>query len=911
MKALGLGDVAAFPFVEPPSARMIEDGYRQLFELGAVDVLRELTPLGHTLAKFPVDPAIARMLVAAEKEDALPEVLVIAAALSVQDPRDRPMDKQEAFATAHEKFAHPQSEFLAYLNLWQFYLEALAQKNEHKQSNRKLDQLMRQNFLSPVRLREWRDVHAQLLELCASVGLHIKHKAAVEGGGAKFTARYDAVHRALLTGLITNVGMKSVEGQDYTAPRGVRFHLPKRVREMALQKRATQKAERMKWLMAAELTETTRIYARTIASIEPEWIEQLAAHLVTRTHHDPHWERKSGQVVAFEQISLYGLIINPRKRVHYGSINPREAREIFIRQGLVAGEVDTNAKFLRANLRLIEDIEDIEAKARRQDVLVDDNDIFALYDAIIPADIVNMAGFERWRKQHESTNPEALFFQRQQLMRHGADDITFDLFPKTLVHKGAAYPLAYRFEPTHPMDGVTVTLPVSVLNQVNAARFEWLTMGMLREKATAYFKTLPQRFRSALVPIPDTVTAFIGFITQKPGMRDLAEADEPLLDVMARFLVRERGLNVPKDAWDVLPDAGRVATHLFMNFRIVDADGKELAMSRDFAALRAEFAEQSKTVFSTLHRNRLERDGLTTWPDDLDTLPETINFEREQGTGAQKTRVRFDGFPAFVDKGTTVSISIFDAAFEAKVAQTQGLARLFMLTQAEAARFAERQVKSSPVAAYQYSTFFPETKNHAQEALRQELVFAGFRAAFVDSAVDAPDGDIRMRAVFQSQLGQHKATVNARVASLAMAIDESLVLVAEIRKLCDERYIKGWEHLGADIDGQLRQLFAPRFLRETPSATLLHYPRYLKAIALRINKAKQGNMERDLETYQQIKPLWQRYLAVSSSNHPRVAEYRWAVEELRVGLFAQELRTPMPVSAKRLSKMWDELENHL
>ncbi len=940
MKALGLGDVANFPFVEPPSPRMIDDGYRQLFELGAVDEAKNISPLGWKLAKFPVDPAIARMLLAAEKEGCLVDVLVIASALTVQDPRDRPMDKQEQFLVAHEKFAHPQSEFLAYVNLWQFYHDAI----KHKQSHRRLDNQMRENFLSPMRLREWRDVHSQLAELCGSLGMHIgdapaaakseklnpgaashaksrDHLAAAKDARAaaavaaavasastsssaassasKSTNKiygpgYESIHRALLTGLITNVGTKSIDGHDYLAPRAVKFHLPKRTRDYAAQKK-----ERMKWLMAAELTETTRIYARTIATIEPEWIEQLADHLVTRSHYDPHWERKSGQVVAFETVSLYGLVINARRRVHYGSINPKEAREIFIRQGLVAGEVDTHGKFLKMNLRLIDEIEDIEAKARRQDVLVDDEDMYQLYDSVIPADIVTMVAFERWRKDTEKSKPTTLEFTREQLMRRGADDITFDLYPKTLKHKGAAYPLQYRFEPTHPMDGVTVTLPVSVLNQVNAARFEWLTMGMLREKVQAYFKSLPQRIRSALVPVPDTVSEFITFVTQRPGMNDLSMAEETLIDAISQFLRKTKGIEVPKDAWDVAPSAGRVATHLHMNFRIVDADGKELAMSRDFAALRAEFADASKTVFSTLHRNRMEQDGLTAWPADMAELPETINFERNA--------IRYDGFPAFVDKGSSVSIVIFDEPLQAKMAQTQGLTRLFALTLPDHVKSCERGIKVSPVAAFQYSSFFPEAKNHAQEALRQELLFAGLRATFVDDGQIEAD-DVRDIKTFEQKVANGKAQLVGRTGAIVAAIDEALTLVAEARKLCNERYVKGWEHIGPDVDEQLDNLFAVRFLRDVASSQLLFYPRYLKAILMRLNKARQGAMERDLESFKQIRPLWRQYLGAAESLLPAVQEYRWAVEELRVGLFAQELRTPMPVSVKRVGKMWEALE---
>jgi ATP-dependent helicase HrpA len=396
------------------------------------------------------------------------------------------------------------------------------------------------------------------------------------------------------------------------------------------------------------------------------------------------------------------------------------------------------------------------------------------------------------------------------------------------------------------------------------------------------------------------VTAFITFVTAKPGMNDLTSADEPLLDAMTRFLKREKGMDIPKDAWDVAPESGRIVTHLMMNFQVIDEDGNALAMSRDFAQLKAQFADASKTVFSTLHRNHLEQEGLTAWPLDLIELPETINFEREQS----QTRIRYDGFPAFVDKSATVAIAIFDVQFQAKMAQTQGLVRLFTFAVHDHIKTTERDIKVSPVAAFQYSTFFVAAKNHAQEALRQELLFAAVRATFVDVS----ETDIRNRALFLSLVAAGKATFHTRAKAIAQAIDESLVIVADIRKMCDERYVRGWEHIGADIEGQLNQLFRPRFLRETPSAQLLHYPRYLKAIQLRLNKAKGGAMERDLELFKQIRPLWQHYLSVANAEVPQLNDYRWVIEELRVSLFAQELRTPMPVSVKRVVKMWDELE---
>ncbi|MEQ1516687.1 MAG: ATP-dependent RNA helicase HrpA [Usitatibacteraceae bacterium] len=880
MKSLGLGDVEAFPFIEPPSSRMIEDGYRQHFELGAVDEKKGLTALGWKLAKFPVDPAIARMLLAAERENALKEVLIIAAALSVQDPRNRPHDKQQEAALAHERFVHPQSEFLSFVKLWDFYEEAF----KHKKSHRKFDQMLHQQFLSPLRMREWRDVHAQLLDVCAAAGMRVA-PSAPDVESTKPTP-YENIHRALLTGLVTNVGTKGPEGDHYLGTRALKFQLPRQT-----QQHAAQKATRMKWVMAFELTETTRVYARTVASIEPEWIEQIGGHLVTRTYFEPRWERKSGQVVAFEQVALYGLIITARRRVHYGAINAVEAREVFIRQGLVAGEVDTHGKFLRHNLKMIEDIEDIEAKARRQDVLIDDDDMYALYDAVIPADIVNMAGFERWRKDAEKTNSQILAFTREQLMRRAAAEITFELFPKTLKHRNAGYPLTYRFEPTHVMDGVTITLPVAVLNQVNAARFDWLVMGMLREKAAALFKTLPQRVRSQIVPVPETVSEFVAWVTRQEGMNELSKAETPLIDVLATFLLREKGLTASRDMWD----PARLPPHLNMNFRVVDADGKELAMSRDFAQLKAQFADASRTVFSTLHKNRLERTGIVRW--DLGDLPETINFE--------KAAVRYDGFPALVDNVDSVEIKIFDEALVAAHQHRRGLIRLFLLELVDQAKFLERSLKFSPVAAFQHAHYFPEAKNHAQQALAHEVVFAAFGGAFCGAS--AGDKLIRTADAFAAARDAGKHKVVEVGAALAKALEEAFTLTAEARKLLEERYVKGWEHIGPDIEKQLRVLFGREFLRDTSAEQLLHYPRYLKAVVLRLNKARQGAMERDLEQYQAIRPLWENGLSVAISLDPKDIEYRWMVEELRVSLFAQELRTPTPVSIKRVSKAWEEL----
>ncbi len=900
MIALDLGQVENFPFVEPPSSRMIEDGFRQLFELGAVDSDKQLTSIGRTLATFPIDPAIARMLLAGHKGGCLKDVLIIASALSVQDPRDRPLEKQQEAMLAHEKFVDPQSEFIGFLNMWQFFEAALT----HKMSHRKLDQHLRASFLSPMRMREWRDVHAQLSEQCEKLdgnrleapenrvpsGIVHRKKPPIEVAGTdKISAQYEGIHRALLTGLLGNVGMKAIEGDHFMGTRGIKFQLPQRA-----QQHASQKQNRMKWLMAAEITETTRIYARTAARIEPEWIEESANHLVTRTHFDAHWERKSGQVIAFEQVSLYGLIINPKKRVHFGSINPKEAREIMIRQGLVPGEFDTHAKFLQTNLALVTHIEDLEAKARRQDVLIDEQALFELYDARIPADIVNAQGFEKWRKQAETTDPNVLLFTMEVLMRRAADEITVELYPKFLKHKGATYAMKYRFEPSHPLDGVTITLPVSVLNQVDPKRFEWLVPGMLREKVAMLIKCLPQRLRSPLVPVPDSVTAFMQHLDNQTTALAKPRPDElELMETFKTFVKRYRGLDIPPADWNLGIVIARMPPHLLMNFIIVDADGKELATGRDFGALQAQFKEASKTVFSTLHRNRMEREGIKTW--DFGDLPETINFERDG--------IRYDGYPAVVDTLDSVAIRIFDQQRIAEREHRRGLARLFMLECAEACKQVVRNITVSPIAAFQYSGLYTATKNHALEALRQELLIAAINKAFLPD-FNAP------RLLKQADFSQRRDTQRSQLGSaakqLAAAFDEALVIHADIRTKLADRFISNWEHVGEDILSQLKHLLPPHILQETDPQFLLQYPRYFKAIVMRLDKIKKGAMERDLELTQQMRGVWKQWQASGDKQLPLVTEYRWMVEELRVGLFAQELRTAYPVSVKRLAKFWDE-----
>ena len=534
MAALDLGPIDEFAFLEAPTPRQVADGYQQLFELGAIDAERKLTKLGRELARLPVDPRIGRMLVGAREFDCASEMVILAAALSIQDPRDRPQDKREASDRAHEEFRDDASDFLQLLNLWKFFDAEFV----HKKLNRKLQEACRGHFLSYVRMREWRDLAGQLREMSGELG--IRENAT--------PATYEQIHRALLTGLIGNVGMKALDGDHYNGPRGLQFHV---------WPGSGLRKNRPRWIMAGELQETTRVYARNVARVEPEWIEKAAAHLVERAYVEPHWDKARGEVTAYENVSLHGLVLAARRKVSYGRIDAARAREIFIEGALVAGELESALAFWNHNRGLIREIEELEHRARRPDVLIDDRALYAFYDARIPKDVRDARSLDAWYRAAAAKEPRLLHLARADLMRHGAESVTEELFPRTLQAGEAALPLAYRFEPGHPMDGVTVSVPLALLNQLDEAALDWLVPGMVRDKVAWTMKALPKRIRSRLVPVPEHVTKFLE--QGKGGERTVREA------VLA-YASRAAGERLADDIWskEDLP------AHLRMNVRVLD-----------------------------------------------------------------------------------------------------------------------------------------------------------------------------------------------------------------------------------------------------------------------------------------------------------------------------------------------------
>ena len=847
MLSLKLGDPAAFPFIEPPTPRALADGYQLLEDLGATDIHRRLADVGKQLARLPLEPRIGRVLLAAQRLSCLNEALVICAALSVQDPRERPPSQAVAADDRQRAFADERSDFMGMLKLWAFYDEAV----RHQKSRRQLQVLCQAHYLNPARMREWREVHGQLATSVAELGLRANSEP----------ARYEDIHLALLSGFPANIGVKQDEG-GFQGTRGIRFHVhPGSV----LAKKPP------KWVMVAELVETTRLYGRMAARIEPEWLEQVAAHLCTRQYFDPHWDRRLAQVSAFEQLQLSGLIIIARRKVHYGAINLQLSRELFIRAALVAGEFDTQGEFMHHNQQLIEHVRELEHKARRPDVLIDEDAQFEFFAARIPADIVNGHGFERWRREAEREHPRILYLTREDVMRHDAGSITEDWFPQQLQFDGVALPLSYRFEPGHVLDGVSVTVPLTLLNTVNDWRFDWLVPGMLREKLTYYIKALPKPLRRSFVPVPETVTAALTAI--KPE-RSLAEQ-------LAAWLTQRGGVIVAAVDWrETLP------SHLLMNIRIVDQAGQELASGRDIAALRAQLGQAAQMEFADADGG-FERHGFRAW--EFGDVPEQLPVTR---AGAQVM-----AYPAIVDENDSVGLRLFDTEAAARVAHKYGLLRLFRWVMVVQFKALDKDLPDFTRLALAYRPL--GTADDLREAMLSTIT---------EQACLGDEEMPRNQAQFEQLLVKARVRVRPVSDTLARTLGQILTLYQSVQPMVG----KQTGSVGKDMQAQLARLVSPGFLTVTPWHLLQHMPRYLQALQWRIQKLPErlSQDQRHVTILLRFTDLWQqREAALRKLNQTdaQLDEFRWQLEELRVSLFAQQLKTPLPVSVKRLEKLWEQI----
>jgi len=894
MKSLRLGDVSRFPFLEAPSPRAIADGYQLLNELGAVDDANELTPMGGELARLPLDPRVGRMILEARSRGALEEVLVIASALSVQDVRDRPMEAQQQADQAHSKFDDEKSEFSGYLRLWKWIADARGGHGDtHKLSNRQYEQLLRQNFINIRRVREWRDIHSQLLTVVT------EHKWRINSE----PAGYEPLHLSMLAGLLGNVGWKLEDDEAYLGARGIKFYK---------HPGAHLKKKPGRWIVAAELVETTRLFGRGVANIEPQWLEQVAGHLLKKQLLDPHWEKKGAQVSALERATLYGLVVYSGRRVDFTKVDPVAAREIFIREALVGGQWESKFPFLTANRKLVREVEGLEHKARRQDVLVDDELIFAFYDAQLPADVASGITFENWYRHASREQPRLLFLTRDELMRHQAAGITTQSFPPTLRLGGVDCAATYLHEPGDAKDGLTASVPLFVLNQVNEERCEWLVTGMLKDKIQALLKSLPQRPRSRLVPLPESASK----LAEELSAPELFGTGS-LTDVLLKRVRDMTSIDVKRADFklDMLPP------HLFMNLRVVDEHGRQLGMGRNLGALKAELGAQARGAFQALaglnvkaspQKKAAESDDLSAQPArnaqapapaaatalpagqrytgwTFGELPELMEVRR----GAQS----LIGFPALRDEGDAVTIEVFDEPAVAATKHRAGLRRLFALQLKDALKYLEKNIPDLQKMSVAYMPL------GTSEELRTQIIDVAIDRAFLQEPLPSDEFAFKKRL----EEGRGRLTLIANeVARLASTI--LVEYAAAARKIKDTRI---QPDAVQDAAQQLQRLVGKRFIADAPWPQLQHFARYLKAIVLRLDKLR-ADPARDAAKLAELKPQDQRYWRLVAERKgvvdDRMLEFRWLLEELRVSFFAQELRTPQPVSVKRLDKAWAQLQ---
>lgn len=879
MLALRLGNVEDFPFVDPPTPKMITDGFTLLVELGAVDDKRQLTDIGRQLAKLPIDPRIGRMILAANVENCLHEVLIIASALSIQDPRERPMEAQQAADTAQRQFLVEQSDFLSYLKLWDFYHE----QAKHLSKN-KLRQLCREHFLSYIRMREWHDIHQQLQSIVKEQGWQVNQLA----------AEYEPVHRALLSGLLGNIASKATDGEHYSGARNIKLYLHP---GSGLFKKPP------KWMMAAELVETTKLYARIAAKINPDWIEKVAEHLCQHHYFEPHWEKRMAQVAAYEKVTLYGLTIVPKRKINYGPLDPSLSREIFIRHALVEGEYHCNAKFYQHNRELLNEIIALEHKSRRQDILVDEQQIYAFYEARIPSGIYNGKAFEKWREAAERENPELLYLNREALMKPTGENVTPQAFPDYYAIDGVVLPLSYHFEPGHERDGVTIDIPLAILNQLTPQPFEWLVPGLLEEKVTALFRNMPKAWRKSFVPVPDVVREALETlkgpsVSFREGGSFLEAQKNSLHDALSLHCQRLLGKPLPPDIWNL----ENLPAHLLMNFRLVGNQGSAenasssanssnenqggiLAMHRDLTALQQQWGDYASETCrrEVADDSGLEQEQLNSWS--FGELPTKIT--------RKINGIEVQGFPTLIDQETHVALRILDNPTTARQHLKAGLRRLFLLNLPT-----KKLLKQMPI---DHKLCLQYAKIGNCEQLKQDMLIALIDSLCLTEPLPNCQHD------FEQRLSQGKQ----RLLSAAHDYASQLVEILTEYHTLSQKIQTNRSTALPEIKQHLRQLIYDHFVQEVPLAQLQHFPRYLKAIHVRLERLN-NNPQKDNQKAAQLIPLWEAYWqqrAQITEPTTELLEFRWMLEELRVSFFAPELKTAYPVSVVRLQKMWQEIVN--
>ena len=850
MAALQLGDIEQFPFLDPPDARSIRDGVLLLQELGAFDRAGAITELGRRLARLPVDPRIGRMILQADAEGCVREVLVLAAALSIPDPRERPADRDEAARQKHARFADERSDFISYLNLWRYLRE---QRKER--SGNAFRRMCREEFLHYLRIREWQDLTGQLRSIARDIGIRESDE----------DADPTSIHAALTAGLLSHIGLREGDSRDYTGARNTKFVLAP---GSVLTKRPPR------WVVVAELVETSRLYGRIAARIEPEAVERIAGHLVQRSYSEPHWDPQRGAVMAYERVTLYGLPLVPRRRVNYAQIEPELARELFIRHALVEGDWQTRHHFFRDNARLREELEEIEERARRRDLIVGDDDIYAFYDARVPAEVVSARHFDAWWRKQRHRTPDLLTLTRDDLLR--TEDTAGDQ-PDTWQAGDLSLPVTYRFEPGAEDDGITVHVPVEVLARLGGDEFAWHVPALREELVTALIRSLPKDLRRNFVPAPDTARAVLA--TLEPGT-------EPLLRSLQRALQRRTGVLVPIDAFDL----DKLPSHLRVTFAVESADGSEVARGKDLEALQEQLAAPARQAVAEAVADGLERSGLRGWPDDLDELPRTV----ERVSGGHTVR----GFPAFVDMKSTVDVRVFATTAEQDAVMGPGVRRLLRLTVASPVKTIERQLNP-----------------------RARLVLGGnpdgSLAALLDDSADAAvavqaPAPVWSRAEFEALRQRVADALVATTLDIVGRVEKVLGAAHEVEVALPAKASAAQADAIADIRAQLDRLLPRGFVAATGATHLGDLTRYLTAVSRRIERLPQG-VNADRERMTRVHAVQDAYDELRQALSPAraaavdVRDIARMIEELRVSLWAQQLGTARPVSEQRIYRAIDAI----
>jgi ATP-dependent helicase HrpA len=900
MKSLGLPDPAVFPFVDPPARRAIADGLALLTELQAVDRQGALTPIGRLLADLPMDPRLGRMLVAAQDQRCLAEVLVVVSALSIQDPRDRPADQQQAADQMHRRHADELGDFMTWVRLWHLIEDLYT----NRQSNRHFDQQLRKHFLSPVRVREWRDLHRQLHDWMIRQDWRLNETPA----GA------ESVHRALLTGLLSNLGCR-IDGPSATAGTGSRQRqgpLWQGTHEIkfSIWPGSVLFKKPPRWLMAAEQVETTRLFARTIAAVDPAWIEQAAAHLIKVSVGDPHWEKKQGRVVGMARGVLYGLPIYSQRRVvwaHQGEQAQREAREIFIREGLVGQDMDCRLPFFEHNARLLREIERMEHKARRQDLLVDEGLLEAFYDAHLPQDVVDLESLTSWWRGASKTQSRLLFLDKKDLMRHDAAGITTDQFPKLLEASGLRLALDYKFEPGAPDDGLTVHVPVAVINQLEARVLDWLVPGMRREKVLALIKSLPGRHRRHLVPVEAYASGFCERWGNRAGECSLVSA-------LCEDIAQETGVRLMPD--DFKRD--QLAAHWQAWIRVVDEHGRLVGQGRDLSVLKQAHGAKATAALAALaglvgQLARVSGGSAAKGAPDQATQAELASAPLTQtpqtdwtfGDLPAQRLIELAGqsvmvYPCLKDVGEGVVLTQLDDPEQAGQVHAMGLIRLFGFQIKEQLRSLEKDLAKQPALGLGWSAAgWSGQPLAAVTGLAMRRAFLAGESPRSSQAFSQALAQGRSRFLLQAQEATRWLT---ELASQANTIQKRLASLRPMKSLV------------ADIEAQLDRLFTKDFFHLVPAERQRHYSRYLQAILMRLEKVR-SDPSRDAAQMTELngleQPFWRWARQHNGPWSEAMTDFRWQLEELRVALFAQSLRTPSPVSVKRLQKTWQTLQTSL